>query len=98
MTDDVNKLVEGSKQISAGNEQLQAGYKQLTETGAAEQLTAGADELLKNKDTITNGITALQGKDNANAKPFSTEQPLLRVQRAALTADFLLSARQSASW
>ena len=37
MTDDVNKLVEGSKQISAGNEQLQAGYKQLTETGAAEQ-------------------------------------------------------------
>lgn len=47
-------------------------------------MTAGADELLKNKDTITNGITALQGKDNANANALLDGATTLKSAKSSL--------------
>ena len=40
MTDSVNQLAEGAKQISEGNEKLQAGYKQLQDTKLLRHLQA----------------------------------------------------------
>lgn len=66
MLEGVKQLQAGSDQLTTANTKLQSGYESLAKA-STEQMISGADTLLKSGQTLTDGITTLQGKNNANA-------------------------------
>ena len=85
MLEGVKQLQAGSDQLTTANTKLQSGYESLAKA-STEQMISGADTLLKSGQTLTDGITTLQGKNNANANALLKGAKTLKGARKTLTS------------